>query len=122
MKKRVFTSTRRHHIIDLPLMFAAPAFGTCQVAIPKFNPQHFCEVVQRECVTHTALVPTMISFLGQFPDLTRYDLSSLKRLAYGGSPMAPDLIRRTREAFPTLKLVQGYGLTETGFLTGLEDH
>jgi len=109
------------HIIDLPLMFAAPAFGTCQVTIPKFDPQHFCETVEREHVTHTALVPTMINFLSQFPDLKKYDLSSLKHLAYGGSPMSPDLIRRMRSAFPNLKLVQGYGLTETGFLTGLKD-
>jgi long-chain acyl-CoA synthetase len=110
------------HIIDLPLMFAAPAFGTCQVTIPKFDPQHFCETVEREHVTHTALVPTMINFLSQFPDLKKYDLNSLKHLAYGGSPMSPDLIRRMRLAFPNLKLVQGYGLTETGFLTGLKDH
>jgi acyl-CoA synthetase (AMP-forming)/AMP-acid ligase II len=43
-------------------------------------------------------------------------------LAYGGSPMAPELIRRVREVLPNLKLVQGYGLTEAGFLTGLQDH
>ena len=41
-------------------MFAAPPFGTCQVTIPKFNPQTFCATVQRERVTHTVLVPTMI--------------------------------------------------------------
>jgi long-chain acyl-CoA synthetase len=110
------------HIADFPLMFAAPAFGTCQVTIPKFNPQSFCETVERQRVSHTVLVPTMINFLIQFPDLNRYDLSSLKQLAYGGSPMAPDLIHRTRKAFPKLKLVQGYGLSETGFLTGLKDH
>jgi long-chain acyl-CoA synthetase len=110
------------HIIDLPLMFAAPAFGTCQVTIPKFNPQHFCETVEREQVTHTALVPTMINLLSQFSDLKKYDLSSLKHLAYGGSPMSRELIRRMRLAFPKLKLVQGYGLTESGFLIGLKDH
>jgi acyl-CoA synthetase (AMP-forming)/AMP-acid ligase II len=110
------------HIADFPLMFAAPAFGTCQVTIPKFSPQSFCETVERQRVSHTVLVPTMINFLIQFPDLNRYDLSSLKQLAYGGSPMAPDLIHRTRKAFPKLKLVQGYGLSETGFLTGLKDH
>ena len=110
------------HIIDLPLMFAAPAFGCCQVAISKFAPRQFCETVERERVTHTALVPTMIGFLSQFPDLKEYDFSSLEHLAYGGSPMAPDLIRQMRLDFPKLKLVQGYGLTETGFLAGLEDH
>ena len=110
------------HIIDLPLMFAAPAFGTCQMTIPKFDARNFCETVERQRVSHTVLVPTMINFLTQFPDLKNYDLSSLKHLAYGGSPMAPDLIHRTREAFPDVKLVQAYGLSETGFLTGLKDH
>ena len=110
------------HILDLPFMFAASAVGACQVTIPKFSPQNFCETVEREHVSHTALVPTMINLLTQFPDLEKYDLTSLRHLAYGGSPMAPELIHRTREVLPDLKLVQGYGLSETGFLTGLQDH
>jgi long-chain acyl-CoA synthetase len=110
------------HILDLPFMFAAPAVGACQVTIPKFSPQSFCETVDRERVTHTVLVPTMINLLTQFADLRKYDLTSLRHLAYGGSPMAPELIHRTREVLPDLKLVQGYGLSETGFLTGLQDH
>ena len=109
------------HIMDFPLMFAAPAFGTCQVTIPKFSPQAFCETVERHRVTHTMLVPTMINLLTRFPELKKYDLSSLRRLAYGGSPIAPDLICRTRELFPDLELTQGYGASETGFLTGLRD-
>jgi long-chain acyl-CoA synthetase len=109
------------HIADFPAMFAAAAFGACQIAIPKFSPQAFCETVQRERVTHTVLVPTMINLLTQFADLGTYDLSSLEVLAYGGSPMAPELIRRVRERLPNLKLVQVYGLSETGFLTGLQD-
>src|SRR5947208_14937785 len=35
--------------------------------------------------------------------------------------MAPELIRRTREVLPGVRLVQGYGLSETGFLTALRD-
>jgi long-chain acyl-CoA synthetase len=110
------------HIADFPIMFAAPAFGACQVTIPKFSPEAFCEVVQRERVSHTVLVPTMINLLTQFPELNKYDLSSLVHLGYGGSPMVPELVHRTRKALPNLKLVQVYGLTETGFLTGLQEH
>jgi long-chain acyl-CoA synthetase len=110
------------HIADFPAMFAAPAFGASQVTIPKFSPQSFCETVEREHVSHTVLVPTMINLLTQFSDATKYNLSSLNVLAYGGSPMAPELIRRTRELLPQVKLVQVYGLSETGFLTGLQDH
>jgi long-chain acyl-CoA synthetase len=110
------------HIADFPFMFAAPAFGTCQVTVPKFNPQTFCETVQSERVTHTVLVPTMINMLTQFPDLKKYDLTNLKHLGYGGSPMAPELVHRTRQVLPNVKLVQVYGLSEAGFLTGLLDH
>jgi len=109
------------HIADFPAMFAAPAFAASQLTIPKFSPQSFCETVERERVSHTVLVPTMINLLTQFPDARKYDLSSLEVLAYGGSPMAPELIQRTRELLPYLKLVQVYGLSETGFLTGLQD-
>jgi len=109
------------HIADLPSMFAAPAFGTCQITIPKFSPENFCEAVQREHVTHTVLVPTMINLLMQLLETRKYDLSSLQVLAYGGSPMAPGLIRKARNLLPSLKLVQVYGLSETGFLAGLQD-
>jgi long-chain acyl-CoA synthetase len=109
------------HIADFPTMFAAPAFGAAQITIPKFSPQSFCEAVERERVTHTVLVPTMINLLTQFADARKYDLSSLEVLAYGGSPMAPELIQHTRELLPHVKLVQVYGLSETGFLTGLQD-
>jgi long-chain acyl-CoA synthetase len=109
------------HIADFPAMFAAPAFGARQVTLPKFSPQDFCEVVQRERVTHTVLVPTMLNLLTQMPEAKPYDLTSLEVLAYGGSPMAPELVRRTRKLLPNAKLLQCYGLSETGFLTGLED-
>jgi long-chain acyl-CoA synthetase len=109
------------HIADFPSMFAAPAFGASQITIPKFSAQTFCETVAREHVTHTVLVPTMINLLTQFPDARKYDLSSLQVLAYGGSPMAPELVHRTRDLLPKVKLIQVYGLSETGFLTGLQD-
>jgi acyl-CoA synthetase (AMP-forming)/AMP-acid ligase II len=110
------------HIADFPFMFGSPAFGACQVTIPRFSAQGFCEAVERERVSHTVLVPTMISLLTQFPDLKNYDLTSLEVIGYGGSPIAPELIHRTRHVLPGVKLTQVYGLSETGFLTGLRDH
>lgn len=110
------------HIADFPSMFATPAFGACQVTIPKFSPLTFCETVQRARVTHTVLVPTMINMLIQSPEFKKYDLTSLQHLGYGGAPMAPELVHRTRQVLPNVKLVQVYGLSETGFLTGLLDH
>src|SRR5579862_6613077 len=109
------------HIADFPAMFAAPAFGAGQVTLARFQPETFCEIVAKERVNYTVLVPTMINFLIQFAENHPHDLTSLEMLAYGGSPIAPQLIRKTRELLPQTKLVQVYGLSETGFLTGLQD-
>jgi acyl-CoA synthetase (AMP-forming)/AMP-acid ligase II len=109
------------HIADFPAMFGAPVVGACQLALPRFTPAAFCEAVERHQISYTVLIPTMISLLTQFDEVKQHDLSSLEVLAYGGSPMAPELIRRTREILPKVKFVQVYGLTETGYLTGLQD-
>jgi long-chain acyl-CoA synthetase len=63
----------------------------------------------------------MINMLTQSPELQKYDLSTLRHLGYGGSPMAPELVHHTRQVLPKVKLVQVYGLSEAGFLTGLKD-
>jgi acyl-CoA synthetase (AMP-forming)/AMP-acid ligase II len=107
------------HIADFPAMFAAPAFGVCQSALPRFDPKTFCETVASERINYTILVPTMMNLLAEFTENNPSDLSSLELLAYGGSPAAPELIRRTRRFLPQTRLVQVYGLSETGFLTGL---
>ena len=107
--------------IGFPAPVRGSGFGIRQVTIPKFSPQNFCETVQRERVTGTVLVPTMINHCSSTLNSKNYDLTSLERMGYGGSPMAPEIIQRTRELLPHLKLVQAYGLSETGFLTGLLD-
>jgi long-chain acyl-CoA synthetase len=109
------------HIADFPAMFTAPVFGAAQIALPRFDPGSFCESVQANGVTHTVLVPSMINTLCQFEDLHRYNLESLDMLAYGGSPIAPALIKDIRRLLPKARLLQVYGLSEAGFLTGLTD-
>jgi long-chain acyl-CoA synthetase len=109
------------HIADFPALFAAPAFGACQTTLARFSVANLCSAIETEAVNYTVLVPTMINLLAQSAEIEKHDLSSLQVLAYGGSPMMPDLIRRTRDVLPRIKLVQVYGLSETGYLTGLQD-
>jgi long-chain acyl-CoA synthetase len=63
----------------------------------------------------------MINTLCQFEELHAYNMESLEVLAYGGSPIAPALVRDIRRLLPKAKLLQVYGLSEAGFLTGLTD-
>ena len=68
--------------------------------------------IELERVTQVSLAPTMLTMLLDHPDRTSTDLSSLRRISYGASPMAPDLIRRTLRELPHVGLAQGYGMTE----------
>jgi acyl-CoA synthetase (AMP-forming)/AMP-acid ligase II len=55
----------------------------------------------------------MVNMLLNVPNLDKYDISTLRAIQYGGSPMPAALIARTRKAFPGCRLYQGYGQTET---------
>jgi long-chain acyl-CoA synthetase len=109
------------HIADFPAMFAAPVFGVAQMTLERFDAVSFCTCVQDRGVTHTVLVPSMINTLCQFEARAAFKLDSLDVLGYGGSPIAPALVREVRRALPAAKLLQVYGLSEAGFLTGLTD-
>jgi len=45
--------------------------------------------------------------------LEDYDLSSLRYLACGAAPLAPELVRGLEESLPHVEVREGYGLTET---------
>jgi long-chain acyl-CoA synthetase len=112
------------HLADAATVFSNTTHGVKQVFIPRFDPKAVLEAVSREHVTLLLLVPTMLNFVLQEPDLGRYDLSSVRQITYGASPIAPELLRR---AIRTLgcRFFQGYGLTEASpLLTVLkpEDH
>lgn len=93
------------HIADFPAIFAAPVFGAAQVTLDRFDAALFCATVQTHGVTHTVLVPSMINSLCQFQELVAFNLDSLEVLAYGGSPIAPALVRDVRRVMPNVKLL-----------------
>jgi long-chain acyl-CoA synthetase len=109
------------HVSGFPAVLASVASGAMQVPLPRFDLAEFCELVERERVTHTFLIPTMINMLTQFPGLEKHDLSSLRLLAYGGSPIAPEIVQRVRRKLPAAKLLQAYGMTEAPIMTVLLD-
>ena len=112
------------HLADGAATFSNASRGSTQVFIPRFEPKATLEAIEREHVTHALLVPTMINFVLQVPELAAYDLSSLRYVTYGASPIAPEVLRRAMRAFGC-NFGQGYGLTEAApLLTVLsaDDH
>jgi long-chain acyl-CoA synthetase len=89
-----------------------------------FKPEHVLEYISKEQITRCQFVPTMIHSLVQVPDVSRYDLTSLRLILYAGSSMPVELLKTALSVFPC-GFAQMYGQTESGPLTTVlkpEDH
>ncbi|MNO43815.1 Long-chain-fatty-acid--CoA ligase [compost metagenome] len=86
--------------------------GECHVLVPTFDAEQVLQAIERERVTETLLVPTMILSLLVHPAFASYDLGSLKRLTYGASPSAGAMVEQVLAALPGIELSHSYGLTE----------
>jgi acyl-CoA synthetase (AMP-forming)/AMP-acid ligase II len=99
------------HLADSWTNFAVTLVGGRHIILPGFEPRACLEVMQRERITVTTLVPTMINALLNLPDLDTFDVSSLRTIVYGASPMPGDRLRAALQAFPC-EFIQWYGMTE----------
>ena len=112
------------HLADSASTFAVTMTGGCHAFVPSFEPLRWTKAVEESGTTKGLLVPTMINALVNWPGLPGSNLSSLKRILYGGAPISRALVALARERL-TCELQQGYGMTETApLLTMLydEDH
>ncbi len=114
------------HLVVCP-MYHSTAFGFMGFVMtvggtlviePAFDPERVLAAIERERITSTAMVPTMLHRLLELPDQTRrrYDTRSLRAVFSGGAPLSGTLARRFMESFGHV-LYNFYGATETGINT-----
>jgi long-chain acyl-CoA synthetase len=87
----------------------------------RFDPVRVMATIERERVTNWGPMGTMAHRVAFHPEATGHDLSSVRGIGSGGSPMSPELQQRAREVFPKAShsLGLGYGLTECTALATL---
>ncbi len=96
--------------------------GSTAVFLPEFNPQRYLEAIARHRVTDAFAVPAMLKAMVECPEIRTTDLSTMRCIAYGGSPIDEQLLERCLEAFGC-GFLQVYGMTEaSGTLTALLPH
>ena len=90
--------------------------GGTLVLLPRFDPATLIAAIKRERVTHWAGVPTMYWGLLEHVKKNTVDVSdisaSLRLAISGGSPMPVELLRAFEQTF-TVRIIEGYGLSET---------
>jgi long-chain acyl-CoA synthetase len=105
-----------YHIYGTMLMGAAVHTGATCVLMERFEPVECLELVQRHRVTLFFVVPPVLLMLSNWPELAKYDLSSLRTTMVGAAPVAPELARRFKQ-LTGVAVLQGYGMTEASPLT-----
>ena len=86
--------------------------GNTTIFMRKWDTVEAMKIIERERVQVTGGVPTIAWQILEHPDRSKYDLSSLELITYGGAPSAPELVNRIREEFGALP-GNGWGMTET---------
>jgi acyl-CoA synthetase (AMP-forming)/AMP-acid ligase II len=99
--------------------------GGVHVILPTFEPAAVLEAIERHRVTHVFLAPAMLRRILDDPAAGDHDLSSLKTVIYGASPIAEALLDRAMAAVPDASFMQVYSMTElaaTGTFLTPDDH
>lgn len=112
------------HIAGAGWLSTSLSAGLHLVLLGEMRPDLVVKAIAEHRVTHAFLVPSVIGMIVEMPDLDSYDLSSLRLVAYGASPITPTQLARAMDTLGC-RFVQRYGMTETmGALTALraEDH
>ncbi len=86
--------------------------GSCQITLAAFDPATALDLIEEHGITETLGVPTMLAAIAEEQHARPRKTDSLRLIAHGGSPIATEVIKRTRSAFPSAALMEVYGATE----------
>ena len=109
---RLLHAAPMFHLADLAAWTAQCMVGGTHVIVPMFDPTAVLAAIQTHQCTNGLLVPTMIQMLVDHPAVAEHDLSSMRAILYGASPITEALLERAMKAFPQADFIQAYGMTE----------
>ncbi|KAK6913005.1 AMP-binding enzyme, C-terminal domain [Dillenia turbinata] len=112
-KKVVLYTVPYFHIYGFIVCLKSMAFNEAVVLMERFDVRRMLEAVERFQVTHLGVAPPVVVALVKCGVTEEFDLRSLVVVGCGGAPLGKDVIEAFATRFPTVQLMQGYGLTES---------
>ncbi|MEO1047989.1 MAG: long-chain fatty acid--CoA ligase [Pseudomonadota bacterium] len=101
-----------HVFANTALLNHAMTAGASIAMVPRFETKQVLQTIEKYKATGFPGVPTMFQAMLDHPDLAKTDLSSLKVCISGGAPM-PAAVHTKFEEVTGVRVVEGYGLTES---------
>ncbi|KAI3907433.1 hypothetical protein MKX01_036350 [Papaver californicum] len=110
------------HIFGLSvILYAELQRGNTLVSMGKFDLQMVLRSVEKHRVTHLFVYPAIVLALAKQSFVKNYDLSSLKVLGSGASPLGKDTMEECASNLPQATIFQGYGMIETCGIVSFEN-
>jgi len=109
---RTVSSLPLSHIYGVIVTNVGFRLGTRVRILRKWDTRAVFEAMEELKVNRLSVVPTMLTYMLNFPDRDQYDVSALLHVGSGGAPI-PEAVRVEFEKVFDCTVKQGYGLSET---------
>ncbi|MDB5968381.1 MAG: Long-chain-fatty-acid--CoA ligase FadD13 [Hydrocarboniphaga sp.] len=123
-QEKLFAALPLFHIGCLSATMMAFYRGAAVLLMDAADPEALLAAIAEKRPTRGLLVPTLINMMLASPRIADYELSSLRLVMYGGSPIAPQTLTQALTVFKC-DFAQGYGMSEvagTCVFLAPEDH
>lgn len=105
------------HIYGMTATMNGPLYaGSKIVLLPRFDAREVMDSIARDRITWFCGVPTMYVAIINHPNVSKYNLRSVKACVSGGAPL-PAAVKRKFNEITGGRLVEGYGLSEASPVT-----
>ncbi|MEA3468020.1 MAG: fatty acid--CoA ligase family protein [Thermodesulfobacteriota bacterium] len=104
------------HIAGIDTLLYVLSNGSCLVTVEDRAPHSICRAIEKFKVEVLPVSATFLNLLIFSEAYKKYDLSSLKYIAYGSEVMLEATLKKCAMLFPDVTILQKYGTTEVGTL------
>jgi long-chain acyl-CoA synthetase len=86
--------------------------GALVILLPRFDLDNVLQLVDKENVTFLNLVPTMLLRIVSHPNLSKYNLNSLRLIMYAGAPISIEQLKKAMRILGAHRFYTSLGCTE----------
>jgi acyl-CoA synthetase (AMP-forming)/AMP-acid ligase II len=98
----------------MSFIFNPMKLGLTGLYMPRFDVDHWFDVVERDQPMMIFLVPAMAELLTASPRFDAADLSAPISVSIGSAPLAPTTLKKLQDKMSQASVINSYGLTEAG--------
>jgi len=105
------------HVLGMTAVMNWPVWlGCTMILVPRFEIKDFLKTITKTRPTIAILVPTILTAMVNYPEISKYDISSINYVVSGSAPLPVEIMNRFEKLTGSV-ILEGYGLTESSPVT-----